>query len=63
VKAATRYSDASLAGLRAIGDLAGLRRRILVYLGRTSGLTQDGIEILPLADFISAAQGAFGVAG
>jgi len=60
VKAATRYSDASLAGLRAIDGLSGLRRRILVYMGRTSGVTQDGIEILPLADFISAAQGAFG---
>jgi predicted AAA+ superfamily ATPase len=58
-KAGTGYSSGTLSGLRAIADLAGVRRRILVYQGRAAAKTEDGIEIMPLADFLSAAQRAF----
>jgi predicted AAA+ superfamily ATPase len=60
-KAGSSYSSDSLAGLRAIADLAGIKRRILVYQGRMPGKTSDGIEIMPLADFLSAARQAFDV--
>jgi len=60
-KAGTGYSNALLSGLRAIEGLTGLERRILVYQGRTSGKTHDGIEIMPLNAFLSAARGAFGL--
>jgi uncharacterized protein len=58
-KAGTRYASNTLTGLRAIGDLAGLKRRILVYQGTTSGQTNDGIEIMPFGEFLSAAHEAF----
>ncbi len=41
-------------GRRAISDLPGLRRRILVYLGPQPLVTQDGIEVWPLAHFARA---------
>jgi len=49
VKARARVSSADFAGLRAIGDLRGLRRRILLYLGSRRLRTQDGIDVWPLA--------------
>ena len=58
-KAGAGYSPDALSGLRAISDLPGVRRRILVYQGRASAKTDDGIEILPLAEFLGAAQNAF----
>jgi predicted AAA+ superfamily ATPase len=60
-EAGGRYSDHTLSGLRAIGHLAGVKRRILVYNGRTPGKTHDGVQIMPLAEFLDAARGAFGV--
>jgi predicted AAA+ superfamily ATPase len=36
-------------GLRAIGDLAGIRRRVLVHMGDRAFDTADGIEALPVA--------------
>jgi predicted AAA+ superfamily ATPase len=59
VKAGASYSGDALAGLRAIGSLTGLKRRILVYQGRTVGRTDDGIDIMPLNEFLSAAREAF----
>ncbi len=39
-------------GLRAIADLKGIRRRMLVYCGQRRRTTQDGIEVLPFFDFV-----------
>ena len=58
-KAGASYSHDALSGLRAIADLEGVRRRILVYQGRTSGKTNEGIEIMPLEEFLSAAREGF----
>lgn len=52
VKSATRVDNVSLKGLRAIRDLPGLRRRILVFLGERRMATEDGIEILPVNAFL-----------
>ena len=48
VKAAERYNTAMLKGLRAVADLGGLTRRILVYRGQRSFRTEDGIDVWPL---------------
>ena len=54
VKAARRYHTSMAKGLRAIADLAGLTRRILIYRGPHAFRTNDGIEIWPLATFHEA---------
>jgi predicted AAA+ superfamily ATPase len=38
-------------GLRAIGELSGIRRRVLVYMGDRAFETVEGIEALPVALF------------
>ena len=53
VKAADRYHTGLLKGLRAIADLPRLVRRILVYTGRRSFRSADGIEIWPARRFAS----------
>ena len=53
VKAADRYHTGLLKGLRAIADLPRLVRRILVYTGRRSFRSADGIEIWPAHRFAS----------
>ena len=50
-KAGERYHAAMLRGLRAVDGLAGLTRRVLVYGGRHSFRTDDGIEIWPAVRF------------
>ncbi len=40
-----------LRGLRAIADLEGLERRLLIYRGKNRLLTDDGIEIVPFEFF------------
>jgi predicted AAA+ superfamily ATPase len=40
-------------GLRAVTDLKGLKRRIIVYSGSTKRVTEDGIEVLPVNEFIA----------
>jgi len=58
VKSAARFAGTWLSGLRAIGDLNGMTRRILVYTGRRSLTTADGIQVWPVATFARAiAQG------
>jgi predicted AAA+ superfamily ATPase len=58
VKARPRVAGPELAGLRAIADLPGLKRRILVYLGPRALRTPDGIEVWPVDKWIDAlAQG------
>jgi uncharacterized protein len=41
-----------LKGLLAIGELKGIKRRILVYRGKTDRTTEDGIEILSFKSFV-----------
>ena len=48
VKAAERYNTAMLKGLRALADLPGLVRRVLVYRGQRSFRTEDGIDVWSL---------------
>ena len=38
-----------LPGLRAIGALPGIARRVLVYGGKRSFRTGDGIDVWPIA--------------
>ena len=52
VKSSRRVGEPSLRGLRAVGGLAGLRRRILVYLGKRDLVTADGIEVLGIERFL-----------
>jgi hypothetical protein len=42
---------ADVRGLRAIADLPGLKRRILVFLGAERQKTPDGIDVLPFSAF------------
>lgn len=52
VRASARVRPKHLRGLKAIEQLKGLRRRILVYTGRERlVLLEDGIEVLPFDDF------------
>jgi predicted AAA+ superfamily ATPase len=54
VKAHSRFSTPQLAGLRAIGELPRLVRRILVYLGDRQLRTEDGIEVWRFGRFTAA---------
>jgi uncharacterized protein len=54
VKAGARFSHAWLSGLTAIGDLPRLARRVLVYTGTRELRTPEGIEVWPLAKFLTA---------
>lgn len=59
VKSSARVAAEELAGLRAVADLRGLERRVLVYLGERELQTEDGIDVWPLARFTAAvAEGA-----
>jgi predicted AAA+ superfamily ATPase len=51
-KAARRIDPGLLAGLRAIRDLRGVARRIVVYLGSLERVTDDGIEIWPVGKLV-----------
>ena len=54
VKAGTRFAPPWLSGLRAIGDLPRLARRILVYPGTRELRTPEGIEVWPLGKLLTA---------
>jgi hypothetical protein len=51
VKAKPRPGPGDFAGLRAIEELSGLKRRILVHLGVRAFNTAEGIEALPALQF------------
>jgi uncharacterized protein len=51
VKSGARVSHRDFSGLRAIKDLAGVARRILIYCGSREMRTEDGIEIWPAGFF------------
>ena len=53
-KAARRYNTALLRGLRAIEDLPGLVRRVLVHDGGRAFRTEDGIDVWPVKRFLEA---------
>ena len=56
VKASERYNTVMVKGLRAVADLRGLVRRILVYRGRRAFTTEDGIDVWPLDSLHQALQ-------
>jgi len=56
-KSATRAGPDELRGLRSIGGLKGLRRRVLVYRGGSRLVTSDQIEVWPVTYFLDALGG------
>jgi predicted AAA+ superfamily ATPase len=52
VKAAGRFSERMIRGVRAIQGLRGLVRRLVVYTGERALKTEDGIEVLPVERFV-----------
>ena len=52
VKATATLSSRHFAGLKAIADLKGVRRRLIVCLADRPFQTEDGIEALPVSDFL-----------
>ena len=55
VKAASRYHTSLLKGLRAIEEVPGLVRRVLVYTGPRAFRSADGIDVWPAGRFAAAA--------
>ena len=51
VKATERISAKDYKGLKAIGELSKVKRRIVVYMGKTIRKTEEGIEIWPFGFF------------
>jgi uncharacterized protein len=54
VKARRRLHSRDMAGLRAIAELPGLQRRIVVHRGDRPTRTEDGIDAWPIATFLEA---------
>ena len=52
VKAKQALSSRDFSGLKAIGELKDVRRRVLVFLGDRPYRTEDGVDVLPVGDFI-----------
>jgi predicted AAA+ superfamily ATPase len=52
VKAKEALGSRDLNGLKAIAELKGIRRRIIVFLGERPFRTEDGIDALPVAEFL-----------
>ena len=53
-KAKTALASKDFAGLRAVQGLAGLQRRLVIYLGDRAQRTEDGIDVLPVPAFLTA---------
>ena len=53
-KAADGVHGHMLRGLRAVGELAGMRKRVAVYTGARQMRTEDGIDIWPVGTFVDA---------
>jgi predicted AAA+ superfamily ATPase len=51
-KASARVGPGDFGGLRAIGDLRGITRRVLVHPGTLERVTEEGIEIWPVATLV-----------
>lgn len=56
VRSGQKVFDADLRGLRAIAELPEVRRRVVVFRGERKQKTADGIEMLPVAAFLSELQ-------
>jgi len=56
VKAARRWRSDLAKGLRAVADLKGVERRIVVYMGNQVLRPEPGIEVLPHAKFMAEVQ-------
>jgi predicted AAA+ superfamily ATPase len=56
VKAAKTYSRSQLGGLKAIGELPNVVRRILVYGGLDQLEVADGVEVWPIQRFLEMLQ-------
>ncbi len=54
VKSARRVHPGDFAGLRAIGELPGVRRRILIHRGERPTRSEDGIDAWPVESFLEA---------
>jgi len=54
VKSQRRFTSSLTKGLRAIVDLPGIVRRILVYRGDRILVTEDGIDVWPVERFVEA---------
>ncbi len=54
VKSQSRYYTGMLSGLRAIAELRGLIRRVLVYGGKRSFRTEDGIDVWSMDQLLQA---------
>jgi predicted AAA+ superfamily ATPase len=52
VKSKETLSPRDFNGLKAIAELKGVERRVLVFLGERSFSTEDGIEALPIKEFL-----------
>jgi len=51
VKTTTNPGPSHFSGLRAVADLVGLERRVLVHMGERAFNTSEGIEALPVMQF------------
>jgi hypothetical protein len=51
VKTAANPTGSHFAGLRAIAELSGIKRRVLVHMGERAFNTPEGIEALPVMQF------------
>ena len=56
VKATPRWRPDLTKGLRAVGSLAGVDRRIVVYQGTQRLRPEPGIEVMPVKDFLTEVQ-------
>jgi len=54
-KATRRWRPDLAKGLRAISELAGIDRRIVVYMGSRALRPEPGIEVLPVVEFLEQA--------
>lgn len=52
IKAANKIQNDMLKGLRAISQLKNVKRKILIYLGRTRLQYEPDIEVIPVTEFI-----------
>jgi len=54
VKAKRTLASRDFAGLRAVAELPGMERRLVVFLGDRPFRTEDGIDALPVPAFVAA---------
>ncbi len=57
IKSAKVVRDVDLRGLRAVAELPRVRRRLVVFGGERRQTTTDGIEVLPVREFLREVEG------